>query len=201
MTIFYLIRHAHCAAIGHTIAGLEEGIHLSPQGRLQAMRLAKQLSLKPIGTVCCSPLERAYETAEPIADLLGLRIEISQAWEEIHYGDWTGRAIHELKMDPDWLRFNEFRSGTRIPSGELIIEVQARMVIGLNLLRQNYPDIHIAIISHGDAIRSALAYFAGIPIDFLNRFEIAPASISTLRFHNDGVQIMQVNHTCDSAIL
>jgi len=138
MTIFYLIRHAHCAAIGHTIAGLEEGIHLSPQGRLQAMRLAKQLSLKPIGTVCCSPLERAYETAEPIADLLGLRIEISQAWEEIHYGDWTGRAIHELKMDPDWLRFNEFRSGTRIPSGELIIEVQARMVMHW-LTSQGFP--------------------------------------------------------------
>lgn len=195
MTVFYLIRHAHCDAIGKKIAGRKPGIHLSAEGRLQAERLADRLAKMPMSFLLCSPLERAYETAEPIAVRLNLKIQIADFLTEIDYGAWAGSALSELQSDPQWRRFNRFRSWIRIPGGEMIGEVQFRMVNGIEALRREHPDAEIGIVSHGDPIKTLLAYALGMPLEFLFRFEIAPASVSTLIMTEDGVLVKQLNGT------
>jgi probable phosphoglycerate mutase len=62
-----------------------------------------------------------------------------------------------------------------------MLEVQARIVPELACLARLHPGGAIAAVSHGDVIRAAVAYYLGIPLDFLLRFEIAPASITTLQ--------------------
>ncbi len=195
METFYLIRHAHCEAVGRSIAGWTRGIHLSPEGRLQADRLGRLFSGVPVKALCCSPLERARETAEPIARNLGIKAAVSEAWGEIRFGRWTGLDLKDLDGDPGWRRFNTFRSGTRIPEGELMIEVQARAVAEMDRLQSEYPDQAVAVISHGDVIRSVLAYYSGIPLDLIQRFEVSPASVSTLVLNEDGARIMNLNMT------
>lgn len=195
MTIFYLIRHAHCGVIGKEIAGRNPGVHLSAEGRLQAERLAAGLAQAPISVLLCSPLERAYETAQPIAERLKLGIEIADFLTEIDYGDWTGAAFDRLKSDPQWRRYNRVRSRTRIPGGELIGEVQLRMVNGIEPLRRKHPDAEIGIVSHGDPIKTLIAYALGMPLDYLLELDIAPASVSTLVMNDDGILVKQVNRT------
>jgi probable phosphoglycerate mutase len=195
MTVFMLIRHALCDAVGRSIAGRSTGITLNRKGREQARELAGRLSHIPIRAVFCSPLERACETARPLAERLGVQIRLSRKLAEILFGCWTGRGISSLEEIPEWRRFNRFRSGTRIPGGELMIEVQTRIVSELDGLRAEFPGQIVAVISHGDVIKSAIAYYAGIPLDFIGRIEIEPASVSAVELGDDGPRILGINHT------
>ncbi len=114
---------------------------------------------------------------------------------EIRLGEWQGLTIQELDQRDDWKRFNTFRSGTPAPGGELMLETQARMVRQLLQLRQKHPTGTVAVVSHGDPLRAVLAFFLGIPLDFVLRFEISPASVSVVQLHEWGARVLCINHT------
>jgi broad specificity phosphatase PhoE len=90
-----------------------------------------------------------------------------------------------LADDPGWRRFNTWRRHTRAPGGELMPEVQTRIVRAITRIRAEHPGEAVAVFSHGDVIRSAVAYFAGVSLDLFHRLEIRPASVSALRFYDE----------------
>src|SRR4051812_30297042 len=128
MTTFLLIRHGETDAVGKTIMGWQPGWHLNANGRRQAELLAARLARIPIRAIYASPLERAMQTAEPMALTHNLTVQPVDDLGEIRFGEWEGRSIAELDRLPDWQRFNSFRSGTQPPGGEFLFEVQARML-------------------------------------------------------------------------
>lgn len=195
MTVFYLIRHAAHGLLGHKMAGRMPGVSLSSEGSAQAQRLADRLASLPIGAVYASPLERARETAQPLADALGLTIEIADQVNELDFGDWTGGTLEELSEIPEWRLFNSFRSGTRIPGGELMLEAQGRIVGFLERAARRHMEAHIAVVSHGDVIKSALAYYLGVSLDLFQRIEISPASVSIVELHLWGPRVLALNWT------
>ena len=67
------------------------------------------------------------------------------------------------------------------------------MVTEMERLRESNPEGVMAVFSHGDPIKSALAYYAGIPIDLYKRFEISTASVTTIELHEWGPRILGVN--------
>jgi broad specificity phosphatase PhoE len=196
VTTFFLIRHGANDMVGKAIAGRMSGIHLNSDGQKQAECLVEKLSPEPIQAIFSSPLERAIETAEPLAKKLGVKIQISNAFNEINFGDWTGLSFKQLALVPKWKEWNSFRSTTRIPSGELIVEVQSRMVKQIELLCREFPNGSFAIFSHGDPIKSALFYFLGLSLDSFQRIEISPASMSELVISDSGAQILRINEQC-----
>ena len=195
MTRFLLVRHAINPTVGKTLAGRSPGVVLSETGRLQAEAVAASLSGLPIAAVYSSPLERATETAAPIAKHFGLSVVTADEFAEIEFGEWTSRSIDDLRSDVQFQRFNTFRSCTRIPGGELMAEAQLRMVQGLEKLRQQHRDEVVVVVSHADMIKAAIAFYAGIHIDLFQRIEIAPASVSTLAIDDDTARILGVNYT------
>ena len=194
-TTFYLIRHGTNDLVGRTLASRMPGVHLNDHGRAQAERLAERLAAAPIRAVYSSPLERARETAQPLAVRLGRTVEIEPAINELDFGDWTGRAVADLNRGgaPGWEPFNTFRSSTRAPGGEHMAEAQLRMVIALERLRARHPGQHVALVGHADPIRATLAYFLGAPLDFMLRIEISPASVSVLELADWGPRVLCVN--------
>jgi probable phosphoglycerate mutase len=194
MTTFLLIRHAMNPWIGRALAGHTPGVHLDDEGRGQAQRLVERLQDVRIDAIYSSPLERALETAEPLAAARGLAIQPRQRLIEIGFGEWTGREIALLDDDAHWKRFNSFRSSTRIPGGELMTEVQTRMLDEMEELRQNHRDGSVALFSHADVIKCAVTFYAGAPLDFMHRFEISPASVSIIKLNDQGAQLLAVNN-------
>jgi probable phosphoglycerate mutase len=192
MAYFYLVRHGHNDYLGKALAGRLPNVHLNEQGKADAERVAEALASKGIQRIISSPLERARETALPLARKLNLEIEIDEGILEIGFGDWTGKTMAELDQSEHWSRFNTYRSGTRIPSGEHMIEVQTRVVAALDQLRAQ-PANCLALFSHGDPIRLALAYYLGVPLDLFTRIEISPGSYSLLRVEDWGAQILCMN--------
>jgi probable phosphoglycerate mutase len=156
-------------------------------------RLAERLKTLAIQAIYTSPLERAVETAKTIGRPHGLTPECDAAVGEFHAGEWQGHPIPDLDKRDDWRRFNTFRSGTRAPGGEIAIETQARFVAKMHELSVRYRDQTVAIVSHGDPLRCGIAYFLGIPLDFLLRFEVHPASLSVVELGDWGAKVLCIN--------
>lgn len=195
MTTFLLIRHGAHLLGGGTIAGRSPSVHLSPLGQTQANQLIERLAHLPIGAIYSSPMDRTRETAQPLARTLGLPVQIRPALAEIDFGDWTGQKIDDIKAQPPWKQWNAFRSGTRIPNGELMPETQLRIVNEMLLLRQQHPDDCLALFSHGDVIKAAVAYWLGVPLDLFQRIEIGLASVSAIALGDLGPWVLCVNNT------
>lgn len=193
MTTFYLIRHAAHDLLGRAMAGRMPGVSLNPAGRDAAERLAEHLAAVPFAAVYSSPLDRARETAAPLAARQGLAVQIEPALDEIDFGDWTGRTLEALHGLERWRLFNSFRSGTPIPGGERMLEVQARIAAAMLRLRERHPGGTVALVGHGDVLKSALAFWLGVPLDLFQRIELAPASRSIVALSDHGPKILLIN--------
>jgi broad specificity phosphatase PhoE len=193
MTTFYLIRHAMNDYVGKALAGWLPDVHLNVEGREQADRLGKALSGVGLTHVYSSPLDRALETARPLAQASGLSIQTSEAFTEVRTGNWTGKSFAQLDSDPSWRIYNQYRAGTRVPGGELMLETQMRMVAEIIRLRESHPRGKIAIVSHADPIRAALVFFLGMPLDFFQRIDIQPASFSVLGLEEWGPVVFRIS--------
>jgi probable phosphoglycerate mutase len=199
MAHFYLVRHGLTDMVDRAIAGRTPDIHLNEQGMAQAQQLATRFRGIPVDIICSSPLERALETAAPLAKKRGLEIRVCEGLNEIDFGYWTGWEVPRLNGDR-WEQFNAFRSGTRIPQGEMMLEVQSRMVAELEKAAGELPEGSIVVVSHADPIKSVVAHFAGIPLDLFLRLEISPASVSVVTVNRWGPRIARVNDTGELTI-
>jgi broad specificity phosphatase PhoE len=197
MTTFFLIRHASCNGLGRTLWGRTPGVCLNDKGKLQAERLANRFSGITLRAIYSSPLERAVETAETIARTMNLEVIKNPAFEEIDFGDWTGKSFEALSSDEYWRRFNTQRSATRIPGGESFLEVQDRIVRELETLASQYGSTTVAIVSHADVIKAAVGRFSSTPIDLLHRIEISPCSVSVVALDGDRARLLTINSTCE----
>src|SRR5580692_7885676 len=126
-TIVHLLRHGEVENPTGVIYGRLPGYHLSAQGRLMALAAADFFAERPVVSLFCSPLERAQETARPVAERLGLDIvtderliESSNHFEGLTFGVGDG----SLRRPAHWpYLLNPFK-----PSwGEAYREVAARV--------------------------------------------------------------------------
>jgi len=194
-TTIVLLRHGQTDWIGHAIAGRQPGVHLNAEGAAQALRVRDRLANVPIDAIYSSPLDRTRETAAPLATARGLDVRTCDEAIELDFGDWTSHRFADLGEDAGWRRFNSFRSFSRAAGGELMPEVQLRIVRAIERLRAAHPGQTVVVVSHGDVIRAAVAYFLGVPLDLFQRIEIGPASVSRVRLFDDAVSVLGVNDT------
>jgi probable phosphomutase (TIGR03848 family) len=195
MTKFLLIRHGITDSVGKRLSGRTAGISLNDEGQNQVQKLASRLAALPITAIYTSPLERTMETAIPIAASLSLEPILCEDFIEVEFGEWTNFTVEEIKRQPQFQLFNSFRSCMRIPGGELMLEAQLRMITGLEKLRLRHPNQTIAVVSHGDLIKSAVGYYAGIHLDMFQRIEISPASVSVIEMYDETARITLLNDT------
>ena len=191
MTNFLFIRHTAHDFLGQKIPGRLAGVHLNALGIEQAEQLGERLSILPIDAIYCSPLERACETAAPLAKQLKIEPRISEAFNEVEMADWTDKTFSELDGLPKWRNWNAFRGSTAPPGGESMLDVQARVVRQVSELRERHGCV--AIFTHGDVIRGALAHFLGLHVDLMARFEIDPGSVSLVQVYDAAVVVRVVN--------
>ena len=192
-TTFFLVRHAAHDRVGTVLCGRMQGISLGEDGRLQARALADRFVSENVVSVYTSPLERAVETAEPIAARIGKRLERSSDIIEIDFGAWSGKSFDMLADDPLWSTWNSSRSTTRPPQGETMLEAQVRIVRTMERLRHLHAGASVILVSHSDVIKAALLYHLGMSIDAYARLEVSPASISTLVVGEWGSKVLRMN--------
>jgi broad specificity phosphatase PhoE len=195
-TTFYLVRHGEHDRVDRTLCGRMPGVVLNATGKEQARAAGRRLAaLQPL-RVLTSPLERARQTADIIGEETHCPVEDAEALQEIDCGEWTGKPFQDLHADPRWRDWNEARSVTRPPAGEMMVQVQARVVNYLERLRALYQSVRLVLVSHSDVIKAAILFHIGVSLDLFSRIEIAPGSISTLIIGDWGAKLVALNETC-----
>jgi len=196
MTLLYLIRHATNDALKEgLLIGRKPGIHLNEEGHAQARALAEHLAGTDLAAVYSSPMERAMETAVPIATRQGLEVTIHPGLNEVDCGRWTGIHFEQARRRRRRRGLWIYPSGVPLPGGESLWEVQVRVVSALEEIRAAHPARAVAIVSHADPIRAAIAHYIGLPLDLYRRLVISPASLTVLSFEREVPLLICLNST------
>ncbi len=177
-----LVRHAAHAHLGNTLSGRMQKISLSPDGAEQARRLADRLAGCGLDALQSSPVLRARETAAAVADRLGLTVTEAEPLNEVDFGDWTGQGFRRSRPGPA-LASTGTSTGPKVtaPGGESMAAVQQRIMAHLRQVASAAAGKVVAMVSHCDVIRAAVAGVLGLSLDRLLQFEIGPASVSRIR--------------------
>jgi broad specificity phosphatase PhoE len=151
-TVVHLLRHGEVHNPAKILYGRLPGYRLSAEGEAMARKaaagLAERSAETPIVRLVSSPLERAQQTAEPIAELLDLPVQIDErlieagnAFEGLRVGVGDGA----LRVPRHWWKLrNPFR-----PSwGEPYVEIAARMLAAVEAARDAARGQAAVLVSH-----------------------------------------------------
>ena len=195
-TTILLVRHGQTATTGSVLPGRTKGLHLTDAGRAQAERAAERIAeLRKVDAVYTSPLERARETAIPIAGAVGVRPTVERGLQECDFGEWTGGELKQLMRTPEWQTVQRAPSTFRFPGGESFTEMQTRIVSALDRLRAAHPGGTVIAVSHADPIKAAVAHALGTHLDLFQRIVIGTCSISVIAWATGGPIVLAVNST------
>ncbi|GCE11658.1 histidine phosphatase family protein [Tengunoibacter tsumagoiensis] len=177
-----IIRHGQTTwNVEHRLPGQVPGVALNETGKKQAERLAEALKVLSISAIISSPLERAYATAEFVAQGRELEILLEPDLMDTNIGPWAGKTISELnKQDPAWSAY--VRDPTVAPEGvETFPQVQQRVVAAVErwCAREGIGD-RLAFVAHADVIKLLVAHYSGLPINRASSIMIDNASVSMI---------------------
>jgi len=193
-TLAVLLRHGLTPTTGVKLPGRARGLHLSAEGQRQAEVIVERLrSVPKLGAIYASPLERARETAAPLARARSLAVRIEPGLMELDIGDWTGMSLKQAGHKPEWEAVQRHPSGFRFPRGESFVEMQARITDAIGRLVTRHRGETVVAVSHGDPIKAVVAHALGTPLDLFQRIVIAPASITVIAYRRGGVSVLTVN--------
>ncbi len=160
---------------------------LNESGREQAQELADRLARERITVVYASPLARALETAEIVADRLGLDVETVEGLREVDVGSWSGltRAEIEERFPEGFRRWLEFDHGW--DGGESYEELGVRVLAALRKLAARHPGERVLVVSHGGPMRAALASASASSYADARRIAkpIGNCDVAVFRFEED----------------
>lgn len=193
-TVVLLVRHGMTPTTGKRLPGRLPGVHLSEEGRRQADVAAQRIGkLKKVTAIYASPLDRARETAAPIARARKLPLRIDRDLMEVDIGDWTGKSIAPLRRRPEWEVVQRYPSGFRFPGGESFAEMQVRMTSAVARLVARHAGGVIVAVSHADPIKAVVAHALGVHLDLFQRIAIATASITAIAYRRAGASVLTMN--------
>lgn len=195
MPLLLLIRHGeNDFTRKHKLAGYLPDVHLNERGQSQAQTLAEALKEVPIKAVYSSPLERALETAVPIAEARGLEVQAEPGLLETDVGKWQGRSLASLRLQKHWKVIQGAPSRAQFPEGETFYQCQTRIVRALDGIVRKYKPQHIlACVFHADPIKLAVAHYIGLPLDHFQRLGCDTGSLTALFVSDSGANLVKLN--------
>jgi len=189
-----LVRHGTTPTTGLKLPGRAPGLHLSAEGRRQAEAAARRIgALRHVSAVYASPVDRARETAVPIAQARGLALRIDRDLVELDVGEWTGLSLAQARRRKEWEIIQNHPSAFRFPEGESFMEAQTRMTSAIARLVERHRGGTIVAVSHADPIKLFTAHALGTPLDLFQRIVIATASITVIAWTHEVPGVLTVN--------
>lgn len=196
MPLLLLMRHGENNFVKTgKMAGRIPGVHLNERGQKQAQALGEALLDVPIKAIYSSPLERAMETAAPIAESHKLKIVQEPDLMDTHIGKWQGRSWKLLALKKEWKIVQQAPSRFRFPEGESFPECQLRIVNVLERIVQIHkkPQDVVAVVFHADPIKLAVAHFLGMSLDHFQRLGCDTGSVTAMHVNEMGAHLLTLN--------
>jgi len=193
----YLMRHADVSYVDAEGRPVHpDAVALTPEGRAQALALARALAHVPIDRVACSGLLRTLETAKLVVDGRGLAIEVREALQEIQAGRLADLAPESFEDAFVGALHRPQRPEDRFLGGETWGSLQQRVRPCLAELLAAPGWRHLLLVAHGGVNRVILLDALGSDLAGLGRLEQDPAALNILDLDAEGrVLVRLLNHT------
>jgi probable phosphoglycerate mutase len=166
---------------------------LTEEGRNQAERAAKVIKADGgVDALLASPLRRALETAEAVAEALSMPVQTVPDFRECAFGAWDGLTFDDVHAR--WPAELETWLGSvteRPPGGESLVDVQARVEAALRRTLEEHHGQTVLVVSHVTPIKLAVRYCLDMPLLSINRMQLAPASLTTMSFYGSGASTLR----------
>lgn len=178
----YLIRHGRTDWNDiHAFMGRKVNVGLNKEGIRQVKELAEHFPAPP-ELILHSPLRRAVETVNILAEKWSFEAKEEQKLTEVDFGTWTGKREKEVSHTEAFQNYLKDPGKFSPPQGESLHDVQERVIdvvqYALSLNRQR-----VGLVSHMDVIRAALCYFLKCPLQEAFQLHIHTASLSAIVPH------------------
>ena len=182
MTTIYLIRHGDVAGNSgaiRTFAGARD-LELTPRGIEQARAIAARMKDVPLDAICASKLQRAWRTADGIAQTHGLETVRLGGWNEVNYGEWEGLSEAEILADYAELWKARVADPWNIapPGGESYRMLWDRLLPEWNRLLEDHAGQNVAVVGHNGSLRVLLCQLLGAPPANARRLQIGNCSLT-----------------------
>jgi broad specificity phosphatase PhoE len=147
ITIVHLLRHGEVHNPNHVLYGRLPGYHLSENGKMMASAAADYFVGRPIAAVFVSPLERAQETARPVAERLGVQITTEERL--IESGNvLEGKSVSLAHLAVNPLNWKYLWDPVTPSWGEPYREIAARVRQVIDLARETARGQEAVCVSH-----------------------------------------------------
>jgi probable phosphoglycerate mutase len=199
-TVVLLVRHGLTPTTGREMPRAGGGPGLSEEGKAQAGEVARLIAgwraaLPRLAGLYTSPLVRTRETAAILGETLGMQVVQSEGLVDCDAGEWAGEPLDQLARKPEWASVVHYPSGFRFPGGEPVAEMGSRVLGTLRRLVAAHPGQTVAVVSHADPIKAALADALGVHLDLFQRIIVSPASVSAVAYSGTGPSVVLMNGT------
>ena len=209
LTTVVLIRHGrtHLTETKRISGRGGENPKLSDLGRIDARMAAEAVAqigksgpwsyLSPVSAIVSSPIQRTQDTANIIANEIGLAVSLNENIAEISFGDWDGSTNDEVRAN--WpSEFAAWQGSWDVapPNGESLEEFDTRVVKGLFDIVSEHAGRTVAVVSHVMPIRGIARRAMAGGISAYWSPQISPCSISIMRFWGDqAAEVITLNST------
>ena len=209
LTTVVLIRHGrtHLTESKRISGRGGEDPKLSDLGRLDARMAAQAVAqigksgpwsfLIPVSAIVASPIQRTVDTANIIANEIGLSVSTNENIAEISFGDWDGSTNDEVKQN--WPKeFAAWQGSWQVapPNGESLAEFDERVMKGLYEIVAANSGKTVAVVSHVMPIRGIARRAMDGGVSAYWAPQISPCSISIMRFWGDqAAEVITLNST------
>jgi broad specificity phosphatase PhoE len=173
-------------------------LELNQMGQRQALAVARRLSAWQIEAIYSSPMKRALQTAQPVAEACGLDVAILEEIIDVDYGAWAGLSAEAARAQyPEvygtWVHTPLL---TQFPQGENLQQVQTRSWSALEETCSAHEGGAILLVSHVVVNRVLICAALGLVDDAFWKIGQDNAAISVLEGANGHYRVLLLNDTC-----
>ncbi len=192
-TLLLLVRHGRTP---YTVerrysGGGPPGPPLDDVGRKQASWVADQVAARGADAVVSSPTVRCRQTAEIIAERLGVPVAVDADWREHEFGQWEGLTPDEVAQRfPEQLAAWRGSETAPAPDGESRAMLASRVRQARDRVLERYSGRVPVVVTHSMPIKTLVCLALGAPLTASTQVQPAPGSLTEFRAYADGSAVV-----------
>ena len=192
-TTLFLLRHGETPLTVQRKFSGRGGVDvgLTDAGQRQAERaasvLVERLGTTRVAAVVASPLLRTRQTAQAVADRLGLAVETDDDLEEIGFGEWDGLGFREARQrDPAFFDAWLADPTSAPPGGESLAALADRVERARRRVVESFDSETVVVVAHAMVVKTIVASAMDAPVEAAHRVDVQPASLAEVAYWSDG---------------
>ena len=198
MTSIYLVRHGQTAWNKEEIFRGRTDVPLDETGLKQAELAGQYFKGIEIHAIYSSPLSRAWQTAQKIAQIQTVKVEPLEGILDMSFGDWEGHAHQEIrKMDNETYRqWVESPHLVKLPGGESLDDVRGRAMAALEEVLRKHSEKTIVLVSHRVVCKVMICAILGLDNSHFWQIAQDTTAINLIQYKKGKYILSLMNETC-----